>query len=218
MRNRGLPLAVLIVTALITALIVATLRGTPDTKKWLIDYGALLSAAIAAAVTAVYVVITQQHLQVAQQMYRYQFGAGTRVELVQEELELPPEFRVREAYSYPGEYIRNALPHRQNEDLTSDERVQTTLIYEIIRVHNERDNPIHQLTIEVVLRHSGCRKRSFIYHHAHSIPGKAILDIGVWTVENMPNYILKVSGDYQDAVGKFKLTPVEVTRDEQYIQ
>jgi hypothetical protein len=214
MRNWTLTIAICACALLLALLMSISVCGTQELRTWLKDYGGVLSAALAAAVTAVYVVLTHQHLKLVQQMYRFQFGAGIRMELVQEDRDLPPTFRILDAYNYPETYVRAALPHRLATDLELDDRVQSSLRYEIVRIYNERDNPIYELSLSLALDH-GSEKRVFAYKHPEFIGGKQMVEIGVWPVDNMPNYTLTVNGSYGDAVGTFRLQSAEVTRDEQ---
>lgn len=90
--------------------------------------------------------------------------------------------------------------------------MQASIRYEMLRIYNERDNPIRHLHLRVVLRHRGFEKAVFNYTHTDPIAAKDRIEIGIWPVENMPNYHLTIGGTYTDAIGTFKLPRQEVDR------
>ena len=217
MRARTIPITIVCVLwgLALAALVCLTFWGGEATQAWLLQYGVLVSAMLAAAITSIYVVFTYEQMRAAQMNLKVQYGAGIsgpRVDLVQEDRDRPPGPRIPDAYQYPAEYRRRALPHRADPQSEPNHvEVSGQARYEMIRVANRSQNTIEKVSLILTLEHDRVKK-TFEYEHADPIEPRTKIEIAVWPVQDMPTYRLHVAGSYVDAIGSADLEPCEVQR------
>ncbi len=201
--------------ASLVVLISASILGPASVQNWIREFGAVIAACLAGLITAIYVVITEDQRRLTEKMLRLQFGAGAPgpvVEIKTVPRTRPPQLRVPEAYQYPAEYTRSALPHAATERTSpSDDEIERETEYEMLLITNRSKNEIFRIELNLHLCH-GAVKRDFRFEYPNTVGPGELVEIGVWPIENMPCYSLTVQTQYTDTVGIYKVPPVEVKR------